>query len=90
MEETVNEINKLDSDGAKIGYWEHRYDIGGGARSMGHYENNKKIGYWEVFWHNGEIFNKGHYKNGKRVGYWIFCSEDSEQKNKIFYGRNYE
>jgi antitoxin component YwqK of YwqJK toxin-antitoxin module len=33
-------------------------------------ENNKKIGYWENYYSNGNLKSKGFYFNGLEDGYW--------------------
>ena len=33
-------------------------------------DNNKKTGYWEQYYENGDIWSKGNYLNGLKNGYW--------------------
>jgi len=48
-------------------------------KSKGYYNaDNKKIGYWEFYWPNGELNYKGEYINGKINGPWEFYYYNGE------------
>ena len=47
-------------------------------------ENNERVGYWEVYFNNGNLWSKGNYSNGKQIGYWEYC-EYYERGDKLSY-----
>lgn len=44
--------------------------------------NNKKEGYWEECYGNGNILSKGNYKEGKVEGYWEFYHDNGKIRSK--------
>ena len=48
-------------------------------------KNNKKTGYWEFYYDNGNLLKKGNYLNGLRNGNW----EDYWSNGKLYSKGNY-
>ena len=35
-----------------------------------------RVGFWEIYWENGQLMHKGDRKNGKKEGSWISYNMD--------------
>ena len=42
-------------------------------------------GYWEMYWSNGQLFNKGNYINGIMNGYWVWYDSDARFWKKQYH-----
>jgi antitoxin component YwqK of YwqJK toxin-antitoxin module len=49
-------------------------------------KNNKKTGYWEGYYFDGNIQSKGNYINGKKDGYW----EEYYHNGNLWYTGSYK
>lgn len=51
--------------------------------------NNKgqRHGYWEVYWHNNNLWYKCFYVNWEKYGYFESYLNTGELKRKIYYAR---
>lgn len=49
--------------------------------------NNKgePHGYWEYYYHNGNLWYKGNFINRKQHGYWEFYLTNNELKSKEYF-----
>ncbi|MFW5847889.1 MAG: hypothetical protein ACOCVF_03135 [bacterium] len=68
----MGNINQIDDNGNKVGYWEQYYP-NGKLFYKGNYVDGKGVGYWEWYYSNGKLSSKGNYdENGKQVGCWEY------------------
>jgi len=40
--------------------------------------DNKRMGYWEIYWPNGKLYSKGEYINDKETGPWEYYHDNGE------------
>jgi antitoxin component YwqK of YwqJK toxin-antitoxin module len=55
------------------------------VRSNRYNRKGLKIGYWEHYYNNGNIYSKGSYKDGKKDGIWEYYHYDGQLKSKWNY-----
>ena len=83
----MSEINQLDAEGRKTGYWNTRFPS---VRLV-----LTSLNFNETLLKSKFRVNSGHYEDDHRVGYWETYLETYDmEKEKIieqtFYGKNYE
>lgn len=54
------QINQVNSDGIKHGYWESYY-FNGQLMYKGNWNNGNRHGYWEDYHFNGQLAYKGYF-----------------------------
>ncbi|CAD8112997.1 unnamed protein product [Paramecium primaurelia] len=65
-------------------YWDQKNII-----EKGYYEQNKKIGVWNIIWDNQEI-GGGQYENGIKTGKWIVLSDEFKESFQVTYRGEYK
>jgi antitoxin component YwqK of YwqJK toxin-antitoxin module len=48
-------------------------------------DQDKRHGYWEVYYENGQLMYKGNYVNGIKHGYWESYHYNGKLINKTYY-----
>ncbi|SEM25988.1 MORN repeat variant [Aquimarina amphilecti] len=66
----TNICDKEAISSSKNGYNKNYYANSINLKSIGHYKNGIRQGFWKYFYRNGNVKAEGHYQNGKKQGYW--------------------
>lgn len=77
-------------ENGKQGAWEEYEEYGGNyvLISVVNYRDNKRDGYSEVYYENGQLASRGNYKDGKMDGYWETYHENGQLETKGNYRDN--